>query len=307
MVDSTGTSVGADVSTTPDRASADQLRALEAQLHELAEEVNVRGREIDELQAIDKHRPWYRQVSTIVAIGALVVSLLSAAAGIQLQTAAETRAQLRDSAEDRSGLRSILQRLIVLPLETQELYTAYPEAAVELSRNVTSQYAMLTGQAVEIINQIRLRQAGDDGLSASDYNALATAMTILPGGNQEARIYFDRAADRARNLTDALTAIRSMAALDFASGSYEAGRAQYERALEMTQEYPSTPFLIASTDMETYLQWGAYELSIRGCVEAERVLDAASDIATEEDVFAWDANMKTRHEELLKSLAANCR
>jgi tetratricopeptide (TPR) repeat protein len=280
---------------------------LEAQLHELAEEVNVRGREIDELQAIDKHRPWYRQVSTIVAIGALVVSLLSAAAGIQLQTAAETRAQLRDSAEDRSGLRSILQRLIVLPLETQELYTAYPEAAVELSRNVTSQYAMLTGQAVEIINQIRLRQAGDDGLSASDYNALATAMTILPGGNQEARIYFDRAADRARNLTDALTAIRSMAALDFASGSYEAGRAQYERALEMTQEYPSTPFLIASTDMETYLQWGAYELSIRGCVEAERVLDAASDIATEEDVFAWDANMKTRHEELLKSLAANCR
>ena len=112
----------------------------------------------------DKHRPWYRQVTSWVAIGALVVSLLSAVAGFQLETSAETRAQFRERQQERSDLRSILQRLIVLPIENQEIFTAYPGAAAELSKTVTSEYALLTGQAAEIIEQ--LRKTGNDDVSA---------------------------------------------------------------------------------------------------------------------------------------------
>ena len=164
---------------TPDPGSSEPLPDVDSRLRQLAEEVRVRGREIDELQATDKHRPWYRQVSSIVAIGALVVSLLSAVASYQLQTTAETRAQTRERVQDRSDLRSILQRLIVLPREIQELYTAYPGAAAELSRNVISEYALLTGQAVKIIEN--LDQADDDDVSASEYNALATALSRCRG------------------------------------------------------------------------------------------------------------------------------
>jgi tetratricopeptide (TPR) repeat protein len=290
-----------DDTATPDPGSSDQLSAVEKQLRQLAEEVHVRGREIDEIQAMDKHRPWYRQVTSLVAIGALVVSLLSAVAGFQLQTSAETRAQSRERVQDRSDLRSILQRLIVLPIEVQELYTAYPDAAAELSRNVTSEYALLTGQAVEIIEN--LRKADNDDVSASEYNALATAINHLPGGHEEARIYYGRAADRANNLTEAITAVRSIAVLDYQMGAYEAMRAQFERAVEVTKEYPSTDFVRAETVTETYLTWAAHEIFSGSCVVAEQILDRAYEAATEEDVFTLNATLDARHQALLVSLS----
>ena len=277
------------------------LPDVDSRLRQLAEEVRVRGREIDELQATDKHRPWYRQVSSIVAIGALVVSLLSAVASYQLQTSAETRAQTRERVQDRSDLRSILQRLIVLPREIQELYTAYPGAAAELSRNVISEYALLTGQAVKIIEN--LDQADDDDVSASEYNALATALSQMPGGHEEARTYYQRAADRANNLTEEITAVRSIGILENQMGSYEAMRAQYERALEVTQEYPSTDFIRAATDTETYLQWATHEVSNGSCDDAERILNSAYEVATEEGVFTADASVSARYQALLVSLS----
>ena len=263
-------------------------------MRELAEEVRIRGREIDELQASDKHRPWYRQVSSIVAIGALIVSLLSAVASYQLQTSAETRAQTRERVQDRSDLRSILQRLIVLPRELQELYTAYPGSAAELSRNVVSEYALLTGQAVKIIEN--LDQVDDDDVSASEYNALATALSQMPGGHEEARTYFQRAADRANNLTEEITAVRSIGILENQMGAYDAMRAQYERALEVTrnEEYPVTDFVRATTDTETYVQWASHEIANGSCVDAERILDSA---------FAADASVSARYEALLVSLS----
>lgn len=303
MVDSTAQHTDPDALATRDPESSDPLPDVESRLRELAEEVRIRGREIDELQASDKHRPWYRQVSSIVAIGALIVSLLSAVASYQLQTSAETRAQTRERVQDRSDLRSILQRLIVLPRELQELYTAYPGSAAELSRNVVSEYALLTGQAVKIIEN--LDQVDDDDVSASEYNALATALSQMPGGHEEARTYFQRAADRANNLTEEITAVRSIGILENQMGAYDAMRAQYERALEVTrnEEYPVTDFVRATTDTETYVQWASHEIANGSCVDAERILDSAYEIATETGVFAADASVSARYEALLVSLS----
>jgi tetratricopeptide (TPR) repeat protein len=303
VVDSTAQHTDPDALATRDPESSDPLPDVESRLRELAEEVRIRGREIDELQASDKHRPWYRQVSSIVAIGALIVSLLSAVASYQLQTSAETRAQTRERVQDRSDLRSILQRLIVLPRELQELYTAYPGSAAELSRNVVSEYALLTGQAVKIIEN--LDQVDDDDVSASEYNALATALSQMPGGHEEARTYFQRAADRANNLTEEITAVRSIGILENQMGAYDAMRAQYERALEVTrnEEYPVTDFVRATTDTETYVQWASHEIANGSCVDAERILDSAYEIATETGVFAADASVSARYEALLVSLS----
>jgi tetratricopeptide (TPR) repeat protein len=303
VVDSTTQHTDPDARATRDPESSEALPDVESRLRQLAEEVRVRGREIDELQASDKHRPWYRQVSSIVAIGALVVSLLSAVASYQLQTSAETRAQTRERVQDRSDLRSILQRLIVLPRELQELYTAYPGSAAELSRNVVSEYALLTGQAVKIIEN--LDQVDDDDVSASEYNALATALSQMPGGHEEARTYFQRAADRANNLTEEITAVRSIGILENQMGAYDAMRAQYERALEVTrnEEYPVTDFVRATTDTETYVQWASHEISNGSCVDAERILNSAHEVATEAGVFVADASVSARYEALLVSLS----
>lgn len=284
----------------PDPGSSEPPADVDSRLRQLAEEVRIRGREIDELQAMDRHRPWYRQVSSIVAIGALVVSLFSAVASYQLQTTAETRAQTRERVQDRSDLRSILQRLILLPLEVQKLYTDYPDAAAELSRNVTSEYGLLTGQAIKIVEN--LRQADDDDVSASEYIALANALTHLPGAQDEARIYFGRAADRANNLTEAISAVRSIAVMNYQLGDYEAMHAQFERASEVTQDYPATDFVRAETDTETYLTWAAHEVAIGSCVVAEQILDRADEAATEEDIYTQNANLDARRQALLVSV-----
>ncbi len=288
---------GSDENATPDHEPSGQLPDVDTRLRQLADELRVRGREIDELQAADKHRPWFRQATTLVAIGALVVSLLSAVGGFQLQSNAETRAALRERAQDRSDLRSILQRLIVLPLETQELYTDYPpETALELSRNVTSEYALLTGQAVKIIEQ--LGKTDNDDVSAAEYNALATAMLFTQGKQEQARAYFQSAIDRAKTLIDAVSAIRSIAQIDFQQGSYDAMREQYERALEATQSYPSTAFDVGVTNMETYLLCATFEVSIQRCVDAKALVERALEAATEGNVFARDATMKTRYDKM---------
>lgn len=236
-----------------------------------------------------------------MAIGALVVSLLSAVASYQLQTNAETRAQSRERVQDRSDLRTILQRLIVLPTLTQELYTDYPDAAAELSRNVTSEYALLTGQAVTIIEN--LRRTGEDDVSASEYNALASAITHLPGGQEEARTYFGRAADRANNLTEGITAVRSIAVLDYQMGAYETMRAQFERAVGVTQKYPSTAYVEAETVTETYLMWAANEIFLGNCDDAQVILDRADEAATKVDGFTLNAVLGARHESLRQSLS----
>ena len=61
-----------------------------------------------------------------------------------------------------------------------------------------AEYALLTGQAVKIIEN--LDQADDDDVSASEYNALAEALSHLPGGQEEARTYFQRAAGSGKQL-----------------------------------------------------------------------------------------------------------
>ncbi|SBS74164.1 hypothetical protein MIPYR_50225 [uncultured Microbacterium sp.] len=236
-----------------------------------------------------------------MAIGALVVSLLSAVASYQLQTSAETRAQSRERVQDRSDLRSILQRLILLPTLTQELYTDYPEAAAELSRNVTSEYALLTGQAATIIEN--LRRTGADDVSASEYNALASAITHLPGGQEEARTYFGRAVKRANNLTEGITAVRSIAVLDYQMGEYESMRAQFERAVGVTQKYPATDYVEAETVTETYLMWAANEIVLGNCDAAQGILDRADEAATEVGVFTSNAILRARHEAVRQSLS----
>jgi hypothetical protein len=288
-------------STTPDQESSAQLAALDRQLGELADEVRVRGREIDALQASDKHRPWYRQVTSLVAIGALVVSLLSAVAGFQLQTNAETRAQSRERAQDRSDLRSILQRLIVLPVELQSIHTEYPNMAGELSKTVTSEYALLTGQAGEIIEQ--LRRAGKDDVSASEYNTLAIGLIRLAGGEEKARTYYERAADRADNLTDASTAARGIAGLDFAEDSFEDMRAQFELAVEVIGKYDAGAYLRASSQTETYMQWAGFEIAGANCAHGREALQRAEEEAAQEKVFTLDPSMNARYQGLLTSLS----
>ena len=135
----------------------------------------------------------------------------------------------------------------------------------------------------------------------AEYNTLAIALLSVAGRHDQARVYYERAADRADNLTDEGTAVRGIAGLDFAMGSLEEGRAQFERAVEVTGEYPSTAYFRGLTETETYLQWATYEISHGDCVHAERALKHAEEAASEENIFAVDGTMNARYQALLAS------
>ena len=305
VVESTGSARDA---VTGQVAEPDHGDAMEQQLRQLAEELHVRGREIDELQARqeERTRPWYRQASIVVAIAALLVSLVSGGVGAILQSAAESRARRADERaiaqqqqQDRSDLRTILQRLAALPRENATLYQQFGQSAAALSVNVTSETSLLVGQANTIVDRI------PNLVSAAEYNALGTATLLLPGTQRQATMHFEQAAGRADNLNDQLTAVRSLAILGFTSGSLDEGRGHFNEALQLINKAKPLPFWDAYITTETRMQWARQEL-VHDCNRARTQLNLGKAAAERQNLIAAQPQAIGGPYEELRALVATC-
>jgi hypothetical protein len=129
--------------------------------------------EVDALQVhiLQLDKPWYQQAPSIVAVLALVFSLITTYLSYD-------RDRRLDRQADRTELRSLIQRLTALPRENFELVQKYkdePAAAVQFSGFILNENLILTNQAVDIIRRI-------PGLvSASEALAVAAALVSLVG------------------------------------------------------------------------------------------------------------------------------
>lgn len=214
--------------------------------------------------------PWYHNVSTIIALAALMFSFGTTAVSAR-------RAELQDVQASRQELRGILQRLNAIPREMMEAAKKHamdPGLINGLSQAYNQESTMLSRQAAEIVKRLPSKV-----VSATECYAIAVAFQTSYN-LASAKEFLGLALAKANNFNDEIGALRSSAFLDFLMGQPQEGRVKYQRALAIFTKYPNyDAYTVASTHILTELLWGGSEAMILQYQAAMQHADNAEGIA----------------------------
>jgi hypothetical protein len=215
---------------------------------ELEQKVDLMKREIDALQiAVTGHRtPWYRSISTILSVVALLFSFGTTYVSYH-------RTAIQDIQGMRQELRGLLQRLTALPKENVEIYKKYAGDSASLkivSGLINQEGTLLARQAAELAKKLP-----GDLVSGTEYYTIAIALQNsydLAGADEFLKYSIKAATD----FNTEIAAVRSTAVLQFVQGRPDSGRVEYQKALDIFSKYPGyDPFTRASTNIWTELAW----------------------------------------------------
>ncbi len=225
-------------------------------------EVALLKREVEALQdsAALPPTPWYKNVSTIISVTALLFSF--GTTGVSY-----VRTHAQDTQALRSDLRGLLQRLAALPKENFEITKKYADDPVTVSNLagiINQENILLARQAAQVARRLPREQ-----VSATEYNSIGAA--LQNGYDIAGAMTFYGLAERAStDLADEIGAQRSAAGLLFATGKPEAGRAEYRKALNVFARYHGyDEYTQKTTHVLTELNWAAAE-AYGGSGEAAR-------------------------------------
>jgi tetratricopeptide (TPR) repeat protein len=224
-------------------------------LERLQSEVQLLSGQVDILQkeVLGQTKPWYKQASTLLSILALLFSF-----GTTYVSDRRTSAQ--DVENSRAELRALLQRMAALPKENFEITQKYPENAA--AQNVLSGYlnqenAFLSRQAAEIAKKLP-----KDRVSATEYYAIALALQ-QSYNLDSSKEFLHLALESAKDFNDEIAVLRTNANLLFVTGKPEAGRVEYQKALDIFSKYPNYDnFTRNSTHIWTELAWSFAERNL---------------------------------------------
>jgi hypothetical protein len=230
-----------------------------AETEETAASLRTLKQEVDALQiAFEKQdRPWYRDVSTIIAVLALVFSFGTT-------WVSSRKADAQDVENQRIELRGLLQRLAMLPkenLDAMQKYRADPGALGTVAGYINQENAFLSAQAAEIA-----RRLPPGKISAVEYYAIALALGNSYNLDGEKK-FLSLCIQNASDFNTEIAAVRTNAILLFLTGHPDAGRVEYQKALAIfdKNEYAGyDEFTKISTHVRTQLSWAYSEYSIRG-------------------------------------------
>lgn len=208
--------------------------------------------------------PWYRQLSMLVPLGVSVAALLFSFGTTYIS---EQRVQRQETHATRAELRSLIQRLTVLPKENLEYTRTYakdPKSVLVLTSAINTENNVLANQAAELIFDL----GGD--VSATEYYAVAYAM-ITAGLTANAEKLLNRGLEVADDIQGETALLRQHATLLFAVGDLKRGRARWKQAMSIFEKYPErNPFVVSSTHAFTQMAWADAELSRGQCPQAWR-------------------------------------
>jgi tetratricopeptide (TPR) repeat protein len=246
------------------------------QVAELIERVDVLKGEVDGVQIalMKEHTPWYRNMSTIISIVALLLSFVTA-------WTSERRLEVQDVQSSRTELRSLLLRLAALPRENEDARVKYrdePATMALVGGYLQQENVLLTRQAAELIDRLPA-----DRVSATEISAVAMALKVA-NEEFEALKMFEQAIDRAAASGDSIgevAALRGYADTLFGVGRADEGRVSYQRALSIFskadhREYGE--FVRAMTTIMTELSWAWSESRIDAVDEQRKHIESAEQI-----------------------------
>jgi tetratricopeptide (TPR) repeat protein len=223
---------------------------------ELEQKVELMKREIDALQISilgQKPKPWYRNISTILSVVALLFSFGTTYVSY-------LRNESQDIQSARQELRTLLQRLATLPKENVDNYKKFADdpASMNLVGGfINQENAMLARQAAEIAKKLPV-----DLVSGTEHYAIAVALQNsydLAAADE----FLKYAIQAAKDFNTEIAALRSTANLQFIQGRPESGRVEYQKALNIFSKYSGyDPFTKTSTNIWTELAWAISEANM---------------------------------------------
>jgi len=252
-------------SRPPDAAAPAKLEALTANVQVLKHEVEALQKE-----AAKADKPWYLDVSTIIAVASFLFAFGTT-------VAAARKAKSQEIESDRNELRSLLQRMAALPkenIEAQEKFAANPGALSTVAGYINQENTFLASQAAEIT-----RRLPKGKVSAVEYYAIALGLANaydLEGQRQ----FLALAVANANDFNTAIAAIRSTAFMLFQTGKPDSGRAEYQKALAIFDRYSGyDEYIRKGTHIKTEIAWAYSEFQAHaGAPAALQHLDRAEEI-----------------------------
>ena len=221
-------------------------------VNDLEERIQLIKKEVDALQitVMTQKTPWYKNASTTIAILALLFSF-----GTTYVSYKRTEAQ--DIQNEKLELRGLLQRLSYLPrdnFETAKKYPNDPTAIVTIGSLINQENTMLSRQAAELA-----RKLPRDYVSATEYYSVAVALQSAYNF-EGAKEFLGYAIDCAKDFNDKIAALRSNAILMFLTGRPEAGRVEYQKALDVFSAFGEyDDYTKKATHISTELSWAVAE------------------------------------------------
>lgn len=199
--------------------------------------------EVDALQVyvMAGIKPWYRQVSSLVAVLALTFSFVTTVLSFMRTADQDVRAQ-------QIELRSLVQRLLALPKENIDLLNKYEDQsqeAIYLSIAVNVENQVLLKHAISIVEQI------PDLISSVEYYAIAESLWAS-GNILDAKRYYEKMSRVALDHQTAVGAYRSLGVLAYQAGQFEESKQMIDRALGV---YESDRFKHIESPPLVYRNW----------------------------------------------------
>jgi hypothetical protein len=218
----------------------------------LDETLETMRKEIDALQIAnsEKLKPWYMNMSLMVAVIALLFSFGTTYVSYRKSAAQDIQAS-------RQELRGLLTRLAAIPrdnVDNVKRYAGDPAAAATIGGYLNQENTLLSRQAAEIAKKLP-----PDDISAIEYFAVATALENaydLTGTGE----FLNYAVQTAKDFNTEIAALRATANLQFIQGHREAGRVSYQKSLDIFSKYPGyDDYTKTSTNIWTELYWANSE------------------------------------------------
>jgi hypothetical protein len=224
-------------------------------IEELEQKVNQMKGEIDAMQVsiAGQSKPWYRNVSTILAAVALLFSFGTTYVSYR-------RTAVQDVQSLRQELRGLLQRLASLPKENVDIQRRYaddPAVMGLVSGYINQENTLLARQAAELAKKLP-----SDSVSAIEYYAIGLALQNAYD-TAAAGEFFEYSNQTAKDFNTEISALRSTATLRFIQGQPESGRVEYQKALNVFSKYPGYDlYTKTSTNIWTELSWAGSEYTV---------------------------------------------
>jgi len=196
------------------------------------------------------HVIWYKDAATVIALIALLVSVVS-----WLISLFHTQSQDRQTAHQ--DLRVVLQRLLEVARENNDRMEKYAndQAKMIFANALASQEMnVLAAQGAK-----SARMLGPKWVASAEYLTIARAQA--EAGDFESQGFFiEQAVQTAKTENAKMAALRDSANFLFARGRIAEGRDRYEQQISLLRgisNYPST--MIVSTGVEIRLAWAQVE------------------------------------------------
>lgn len=248
--------------TSTEQLHREGSRLAESDGHDRGTDAADRRARATELRTLADpgRRPWFRELSSLLAVTALTLSIGTTAVSY-------VRTAQQDSHDRRLELTDLVQRMNAITrdaVSVQVTYADNPAALTVLVRTLAQERLLLAKQAARLMDVI------PEQVGAAEYASVAQVL-IDASIDDPGLSLLDRAVKSSRDANDLSGSLRTWANRLFAIGRADEAREKFGQALLVFDRFRSDDQgYVASTQFDTQLFWAEAELRDGTCDRAKQ-------------------------------------